>query len=84
MPNTREKLIELLDKAFLESDSNYGMPSTSQVSDHLIANGVTIPVRCGECKFTEDRTEDGWLWCGKWCDGSNVDGYCHKGERKEL
>ena len=38
----RERLIELLDAAFLESDANYGMPSTSQVADHLIANGVTI------------------------------------------
>ena len=44
MPNTREKqkLIELLDDAFLKSDANYGMPSTNQVADHLIANGVTI------------------------------------------
>ena len=42
MTSKREKLIELLDDAFLESDTNYGMPSASQVADHLIANGVTF------------------------------------------
>ena len=55
--SVKEKLIELLDAAFLESDANYGMPSTIQVADHLIANGVTVqewipasepPKECGE------------------------------------
>lgn len=39
----RDGLIELLDKAFLESDDNYGRPNTDQVADHLLANGVIVP-----------------------------------------
>ena len=38
----RDRLVELLDKAFVESDDNYGMPCTDQVADHLIENGVVI------------------------------------------
>ena len=38
----REKLIELLDIAFLDSDDNYGMPKSEQVADILIANGVVV------------------------------------------
>lgn len=38
----RDRLIELLDKAFLESDDNYGRPNTDQVADHLLANGVIV------------------------------------------
>ena len=39
----RERLIELLDKAFLKSDDNFGMPNVNQVADHLLANGVIVP-----------------------------------------
>lgn len=39
----RDKLIELLDKAFLESDDNFGMPNVNQVADYLLANGVIVP-----------------------------------------
>ena len=39
----RDRLVDLLDKAFLESNDNYGMPCTDQVADHLIANGVVCP-----------------------------------------
>ena len=38
----REKLVELLDNAIINSDDNYGFPNTEQVADHLIANGVTV------------------------------------------
>ena len=39
----RDRLVELLDRAFLESDDNYGMPCTGQVADQLIENGVIVP-----------------------------------------
>ena len=45
MPNTREKLIELLETVVSQEDVLcYGevLVSTSRVADHLIANGVTI------------------------------------------
>lgn len=47
MPNTREKLIELLEEA--EGLVNNDVPSLEQIADHLIANGVTIhPVKVGD------------------------------------
>ena len=40
--DVREKLVELLDNAIIDSDDNYGFPNTKQVAEHLIANGVTV------------------------------------------
>lgn len=40
--DVREKLVELLDNAIIDSDDNYGLPNTDQVADHLIAHGVTV------------------------------------------
>ena len=64
MPNTREKLIELLEqqddvcvKGKSCSECDYETVYKCYIyakADHLIANGVTIPVRCKDCKhFTE-------------------------------
>lgn len=41
----RERLVEFLDKAFLECDDNYGRPCTEQVADYLIANGVNVEIK---------------------------------------
>ena len=38
-----DRLIEMLDKAFLESEDNYGIPNTGYVADYLISNGVIVP-----------------------------------------
>lgn len=40
--DVREKLVELLDNAIIDSDDNYGFPNTKQVAEHLIANSVTV------------------------------------------
>ena len=40
--DVREKLVELLTNAIIDSDDNYGFPDTNQVADRLIANGVTV------------------------------------------
>lgn len=40
--DVREKMVELLDNAIIDSDDNYGFPNTNQVADHLISNGVTV------------------------------------------
>ena len=40
--NAKEKLVEMLDNAFIDSDDNYGLPNTDQVADHLISYGVTV------------------------------------------
>ena len=38
-----ERLVDLLDEAFLECDDNYGRPNTEQVAEHLLNNGVIAP-----------------------------------------
>jgi hypothetical protein len=43
----REKLIELLKEDF------YDEYDFADIADHLIANGVTIPVRCKDCIYNE-------------------------------
>lgn len=43
----RERLVELLDKAFLKCDDNYGRPCTEQVADYLMSNNVVVL----PCKF---------------------------------
>ena len=55
----REKLVELLDNAFIDSDDNYGLPNTGQVADHLIAHGVKVQELdgCKYCKEYEDLPE---------------------------
>lgn len=95
----RKKLIELLCKAHnavtdksLENDSEFGMTYAEQIeteADSLIANGVTIPVRCKDCKHY-DNTE-GIQWCrvnskfSKWGMDWNSfpeDGFCSYGEKR--
>ena len=48
--SVKEKLVELLDNAIIDSDDNYGFPNTNQGADHLIANGVTVQ-ECGNWKY---------------------------------
>lgn len=48
----RERLVELLDKAFLECDDNYGRPCTEQVADYLMSNNVVVlPCKVGDKIF---------------------------------
>lgn len=81
----RERLIKLLiDSPSLEvlfgSDEEY-----AKNADYLIANGVTIPVRCQDCKHWKNEingcTED-----KRFCDIGfymvHKDGFCSYGERK--
>ena len=91
----REKLIEVLKGnatcLAMGIDSCESCPHghdedcyTSALVDHLIANGVTIPVRCHECKHWKNEingcTED-----KRFCDIGfymvHKDGFCSFGER---
>ena len=83
----REKLIELLrsNRTVLET-AGKSATSLLRLADHLIANGVTIPVRCKDCK----------CWCYEYddvglcvTDVPDIDGvqrladdFCSYGERK--
>ena len=51
----RDRLIKVLNEAFIKSDDNYGMPSIKQVTDYLVANGViTLPCKVGDKVYQTD------------------------------
>ena len=74
----REKLIELLEDV-------WSADTWEEIADYLISNGVTIPVRCHECKHWKNEingcTED-----KRFCDIGfymvHKNGFCSFGERK--
>ena len=58
----RERLVELLDKAFIECDDNYGRPCTEQVADYLMSNNVVVlPWKKGDTLYSVTRLVDGKL-----------------------
>ena len=87
--DVREKLVELLDNAIIDSDDNYGFPNTEQVANHLISNGVTVqewisvddrlPEKDGQYLifttqyFTPDHIEE-----IDHKDGIEISGYCKR------
>ena len=51
----RERLINVLNEAFIKSDDNFGMPNIEQVADHLLANGVIVlPCKVGDTVYQMD------------------------------
>lgn len=87
-----EKLIKLLNEVQDYGTKNtYGERSITveskgnkTIADFLVANGVTIPVRCKDCKYME-KTPDGLRWCDVWSgiNGMGDEGFCNYGERKQ-
>lgn len=73
----RERLIELLKNVQLPRKAKNPYAS---LADYLLANGVTIPVRCEECKYLYDN--DGFFICDYSNHGTSLNGYCHNGERR--
>lgn len=59
--SVKEKLVELLDNAIIDSDDNYGFPNTDQVADHLIANGVTVQEWISTKDKLPDNNEYDWV-----------------------
>ena len=84
----RGKLIELLESAesaVYWSGSDKGF--IEKIADHLIANGVTIPVRCKDCKWYCIAPIDNVPYCcheSGYC-GEYMGGlfFCACGERKD-
>jgi hypothetical protein len=88
----REKLIELIFETPCTIHEKIRLPAmfvdlaVRRIADHLIANGVTIPVRCKDCKHWSDGVAgctDHVKCCkiGFYMVGEN--GYCVYGERKD-
>ena len=81
--NDREKLIALLYEPFLQYKINE-LSDTGDIADHLLANGVTIPTRCKDCKYkfsANGHNKDG---CP--LDGVGLmhdDDFCSCGERRD-
>ena len=73
MPNTREKLIELILSAMPPC---YSDVFATQIADHLIANDVVSVVRCEDCKHHYEN--DDFI-----CIGVKDDDFCSYGERRE-
>ena len=83
MNSLNERLINIIG-----SEASADMETLKEIADALIAEGVTIPVRCGECKrwVPEDSRKEYGL-ChgfatrrGIW---RRADGFCDRGVRKE-
>lgn len=74
----REKLIELL-----ETVPHAQRLYPDLYVDHLIANGVTVPVRCKDCKHL--GVTYGEYWCDRTLDShpTDKDNFCSYGERKK-
>ena len=94
MPNTREKLIELIERAKRSWSLSTMIPLVctfeSWIADHLIANGVTIPVRCKDCKHCRicypekqvgKEATQGW-YCKEHKSYRRPDDFCSYGERR--
>ena len=86
MPDTREKLIELLETVVSPNEllcDGEVIVSTSRVADHLIANDVVPVVRCKDCKHYYYSAYA--MRCV--CDFDNKewgkDDFCSYGERRE-
>lgn len=73
----REKLIELL----IDEIPIMGGTTFESLADHLIENGVVIPVRCWECKFAREPYIGGLYCQGK--HEVDPDHYCRDGKPKE-
>ena len=86
----RTKLIQILESAesaFYWNSSDKGF--IEKIADHLIANGVTTPVRCKDCKHYKPQVKGAHIkghtpYC---CRSATVKvdsgDYCSYGERKD-
>ena len=82
----REKLIEIL-TSFYGVDPMYFGVEAQAIADHLIANGVEIPVHCcdcASCKVIRDNVGAGHWHCKKMYGFPEVDptDFCSRGERR--
>ena len=84
----REKLIELIGMAQdcgcdLTDVIKMNYVENDALADCLIANGVTIPVRCKDCVHM--RKKFNARYCKVWraFNGMGDEGFCNYGERKD-
>ena len=79
----REKLINLLSTAGWNLFAD-GLQSKKQIADHLISNGVTIPVHCKSCSHYDPSGIRPYCgWCNIWGSTVRESGFCHEADPKE-
>ena len=85
MPNIREKLAEIIcDNPFLCVPG--GFLFYEKAADNLIANGVTVPVRCKECKFWREDIlidDDDTKCCSIGMYMTKGNNFCSFGKRRD-
>lgn len=82
MPNTREKLIELLSSV---PNLRTTKGTNEEIADHLVANGAAFPVLCENCKYWDTaHCSGGHGWCQKTVAYRRGDWYCAGGKKKEV
>ena len=88
MTEERKQLMTLLCEAHniscdakLFGDATYAQ-QLGKEADHLIFNGVTIPVHCKDCTNWKRTTID-CGWCSAWDGMRYQTNYCNYGERKD-
>ena len=72
----KEKIVELL------MQKGFGVEGATIAADHLIANGVTIPVLCKDCVHRKERVcinPSAGMWVGVELKDSD---FCSYGERR--
>ena len=79
MKTDREKLIKVL------QNNPYGQYTYEEFADYLISKGVTIPVRCGECRYKDEIffKGKGFPICRVSGRATTETAFCSYGERKE-
>ena len=81
----REKLIDLAHDYFdsVPWYADIADLNPEELIDHLIANGVTIPVRCNDCKHWQESVDGIHKWCPLMMDKeTKPDDFCSYGERR--
>ena len=87
----KEKLMDIIEAA-----TELYPDEIERIADHLIANGVTIPVRCKDCKHwipegperCQALKAEPYGLCNRypqrtdWHDTTDYDDFCSHGERK--
>ena len=90
MPNTREKLIGLIGDVqdngtkttYEERSVTIETKGNDKIADHLIANGVTIPVRCKDCYYYE-KQYPGFGFCKFFGIGMADNDFCSRCIRRD-
>ena len=72
----REKLILLIRHEVVQYFAE-------RIADHLIANGVTIPVMCKDCIYYHKKLGIGFGQCSKCTLMPYPEDFCSYGERKK-